>query len=72
MTPGLGSSEKEICILKFQKEHLVKFLQRHDHAGKLLCAICGAPVIFSQNKIGVGGTMTSFPSDKEDIIEAGK
>uniref|UniRef100_A0AC34FTJ1 DJ-1/PfpI domain-containing protein n=1 Tax=Panagrolaimus sp. ES5 TaxID=591445 RepID=A0AC34FTJ1_9BILA len=57
--------------IKLQNDRLVTFLKKHDEAGKLLAAICGAPVIFAQNKIGVGGKMTSYPNDKEKIENAG-
>ena len=52
-------------------ERLITFIKRHDKAGKVLAAICGAPVIFAQNKIGEGGKMTSYPNDKEKIEKAG-
>uniref|UniRef100_A0AC35GRZ9 DJ-1/PfpI domain-containing protein n=1 Tax=Panagrolaimus sp. PS1159 TaxID=55785 RepID=A0AC35GRZ9_9BILA len=52
-------------------ERLVNFIKNHDKAGKFLGAICGAPVIFAQNKIGEGGKMTSYPKDQEKIEKAG-
>ena len=50
---------------------MVSFLKRHEAAGKLLCAICSAPLVFARNQIGAGGKMTSYPADKEEIVNAG-
>uniref|UniRef100_A0AC34G3Z8 DJ-1/PfpI domain-containing protein n=1 Tax=Panagrolaimus sp. ES5 TaxID=591445 RepID=A0AC34G3Z8_9BILA len=54
-----------------EHQALGTFLQRHEKAGKILGAICGAPFVFANNGIGKGGAITSFPPEKDEILKKG-
>jgi len=54
-----------------EHQALGHFLQCHEKAGKYLGAICGAPFVFANNGIGKGGAITSFPAEKDKIMEKG-
>ncbi|KAF7632800.1 DJ-1_PfpI domain-containing protein [Meloidogyne graminicola] len=54
------------------KDHRVgKLLQHHEKAGKIVAAICAAPIAFVSHGIAKNGTLTSYPSVKEKIADAG-
>lgn len=44
---------------------------RHENKGKIVAAICAAPIAFVSHGIGKGGQMTSYPSVREKIESAG-
>jgi protein DJ-1 len=46
-------------------------LSHHEKAGKIVAAICAAPIAFVSHGIGVGGTLTSYPSFKDKIVGGG-
>jgi putative intracellular protease/amidase len=46
-------------------------LQRHEKAGKIVAAICAAPIAFASHGIAKKGKLTSYPSVQEKIINAG-
>nr|CAD2162095.1 unnamed protein product [Meloidogyne enterolobii] len=56
-------------------ERVGKLLQRHEKEGKIVAAICAAPIALVSHGIakkeGGGGTLTSYPSVKEKIINGG-
>lgn len=59
----------------FEDERVGKLLQRHEKEGKIVAAICAAPIALVSHGIakegGEGGTLTSYPSVKEKIINGG-
>jgi len=48
-----------------------EILRRHEAGGKLLGAICAAPLAFKSHGIAKGGTVTSYPSVKNELVAAG-
>lgn len=55
---NLRENKKVINILKF-------FLEKN----KIIAAICGAPTIFSYNKLALGSTLTAHSSTKSSFLE---
>ena len=51
-------------------ERLVNGLVEADKAGKLVCAICAAPLVLGQNHILKGKTACCYPSFEEELFEA--
>ncbi|KAL7078131.1 hypothetical protein ACQ4LE_002200 [Meloidogyne hapla] len=52
-------------------ERVGKLLQHHEKEGKIVAAICAAPIAFVSHGIAKQGTLTSYPSVKEKITSAG-
>ncbi|CAK5085695.1 unnamed protein product [Meloidogyne enterolobii] len=55
-------------------ERVGKLLQRHEKGGKIVAAICAAPIALVSHGIAKkegGGTLTSYPAVKEKIIAGG-
>jgi protein DJ-1 len=48
-----------------------ELLKRHEKAGKLVAAICAGPDVFRSHGIGKGATLTSYPTVKDKLVEAG-
>ena len=48
-----------------------EMLKRHEKGGKIVAAICAAPIAFASHGVAKGGTLTSYPSVKDKIVEAG-
>ncbi|KAH7707449.1 DJR-1.1 protein [Aphelenchoides avenae] len=46
-------------------------LRRHEKAGKLVAAVCAGPIAFKAHGIGTGATLTSYPSKKDELVQAG-
>lgn len=54
-----------------QNKKAVEFVSKFLHAGKPIAAICHGPQILIETKELKGKTMTSYPSIKRDLINAG-
>ncbi|CAD5217570.1 unnamed protein product [Bursaphelenchus xylophilus] len=46
-------------------------LRRHEAAGKIVAAICAAPIAFKAHGIAKGGVLTSYPSFGDRLKEGG-
>ncbi|XP_059615975.1 protein dj-1beta-like [Phlebotomus argentipes] len=46
-----------------------KVLKRHEESNKLIAAICAGPTALVAHKIGVGKSITSYPSVKDKVTE---
>ncbi|CAK5076822.1 unnamed protein product [Meloidogyne enterolobii] len=66
---------KDIAEKEFDADERVgKLLQRHEKEGKIVAAICAAPIALVSHGIAKkegGGTLTSYPAVKEKIIAGG-
>jgi len=52
-------------------ERVGSMLNRHEQAGKIVAAICAAPIAFASHKVAIGGILTSYPGVKDKIVGAG-
>lgn len=52
-------------------EHAVEFVQRFYHSGRPVAAICHGPQLLIEADVVRGLTLTSWPSVKTDLINAG-
>jgi len=60
---GLGGSEA------LAKSSVVgEILRNHESGGKLIAAICAAPTALLAHKIGLGKSITSYPSVKDKLV----
>ncbi len=50
---------------------MVDFVRRYDATGKLLASICHGPQLLIEAEVVAGHTMTSWPSVRTDLINAG-
>uniref|UniRef100_A0A0K0E0B4 D-lactate dehydratase n=1 Tax=Strongyloides stercoralis TaxID=6248 RepID=A0A0K0E0B4_STRER len=65
--PGGGPGSKA-----FAESSLVgEILKNHEGKGKVVAAICAAPIAFASHKIASGGTLTSYPCFEEELVKAG-
>ncbi|XP_044763780.1 protein dj-1beta [Coccinella septempunctata] len=64
---GLGGAE----ALSKSKE-VGKLLKEQESAGRFIAAICAAPTALKAHEIGVGKTVTSYPSVESQMTEGGK
>uniref|UniRef100_A0A7E4V4F0 D-lactate dehydratase n=1 Tax=Panagrellus redivivus TaxID=6233 RepID=A0A7E4V4F0_PANRE len=46
-------------------------LKKYEAAGKIVAAICAAPLIFTVHGVGKDGTVTSYPGVRDKIVAAG-
>lgn len=59
---GLGGTEE------FIKSSLVgEVLKNQESSGRLVAAICAAPLALQAHKIGIGKSITSYPSVKDKL-----
>ena len=46
-------------------------LKKQESDGRLIAAVCAAPMVLAKNNIGVGKTITSYPAFKDKLSAAG-
>ena len=51
----------------FKDARVGEILKHHEKAGKVVAAICAAPLAFKAHDIASGGSITSYPSVKEKL-----
>lgn len=62
---GLGGTDA------FKKSALVgEILKAQQSSGRLIAAICAAPLALKEHAIGTGKTITSYPSVKDDLLSS--
>lgn len=49
-----------------------ELLKEQESAGRYIAAICAAPTALRAHEIGVGKSVTSYPSVKECLVDGGK
>lgn len=52
-------------------ERVGEILRRHESDGRVIGAICAAPLAIKRHGIGRGGVLTSYPSVREELTGAG-
>uniref|UniRef100_A0A0K0FP66 D-lactate dehydratase n=1 Tax=Strongyloides venezuelensis TaxID=75913 RepID=A0A0K0FP66_STRVS len=48
-----------------------EILKNHEQNGKVVAAICAAPIAFAAHKIAPGATLTSYPCFEDQLVQAG-
>ncbi|XP_057371988.1 protein dj-1beta-like [Daphnia carinata] len=46
-----------------------QILKQHENGGKIVAAICAAPIAFKSHSIALGKQITSYPSMKERLVD---
>ena len=59
------------CCFFFQSADVGAVLRAHYDGGKLVAAICAAPIALESHAIAPGCLITSHPSVKNKLIEGG-
>jgi protein DJ-1 len=62
--PGGGKGAENLAA----SESVKIILKNHQNSGKILAAICAAPIAFKAHGIGKGKTITSYPCFKVKLI----
>ncbi|CEF62549.1 Protein DJ-1 [Strongyloides ratti] len=65
--PGGGPGSKAFA----ESSVVGEILKNHEENGKIIAAICAAPIAFSAHKIASGATITSYPCFEEELVKAG-
>lgn len=60
---GLGGTEAFV-----QSQLVGDILKEQESSGRLIAAICAAPLALLAHKIGLGKSLTSYPSVKDKLI----
>lgn len=63
MLPG-GTGYKAMA----ESKKLGEILKKHETDGRIIAAICAAPVALLAHSIGLGKSLTSYPSVKDQLI----
>lgn len=66
--PGGSPGAKAMAASK----EVGEFLKEQEKAGRFVAAVCAGPTVLKAHEIGVGKTLTSYPSSKDRMSEGGK
>jgi protein DJ-1 len=61
--PGGLNGAKAFC----DSDSVGQLLKRHEDCNRLIAAICAAPTALKQHQLGLGKTLTSYPSFQEQL-----
>ncbi|KAH3821866.1 hypothetical protein DPMN_123634 [Dreissena polymorpha] len=65
--PGGAKGAKNLA----ESPEVGSILQKQEKEGRYIAAICAAPIALASHKIAVGKSLTSHPSVKDKLVQAG-